>query len=67
MGLSHSIGTANGRPNANERGYILLYRPRQSNFCPACGRAHWWVGRVSAECVFCSMALPIADASPVYI
>jgi hypothetical protein len=34
---------------------------RSINHCPGCGRTHWYVGRLSAECGFCSTALPLAD------
>lgn len=43
------------------RGYQLLYRSGEVNHCPACGRAHWYVGRLSAECAFCSTAVALAD------
>ena len=43
------------------RGYAIVYRPGVSNHCPGCGRSHWHVGRVSAECGFCATALPLAD------
>jgi hypothetical protein len=43
------------------RGYQLLYRPGEVNHCPACGRTHWYVGRLSAECAFCSTAVALAD------
>jgi hypothetical protein len=33
------------------------------NHCPGCGRTHWIIGRVSAECAFCATALPLAEAS----
>ena len=42
------------------RSYQPLYREREVNHCPACGRTHWLVGRISAECAFCSTALPFA-------
>lgn len=44
------------------RGYQVLFRPNEANHCPGCGRAQWLVGRVTAECVFCHTALPLADA-----
>ena len=44
------------------RGYQVLYRRDQVNHCPSCGRTHWYVGRVSAECAFCSTALPLIEA-----
>lgn len=45
------------------RGYHAVYREHQVNHCPGCGRTHWIIGRVSAECAFCSTALPLAEAS----
>jgi hypothetical protein len=33
------------------------------NHCPGCGRTQWLIGRMSAECAFCSTALPLAEAS----
>jgi hypothetical protein len=46
-----------------ERGYRVAYWTSKVNHCPACGRTHWYVGRVSAECAFCSTALPLSSAS----
>ncbi len=43
------------------RGYHVVYRPDQPNPCPGCGRSHWLVGRLLAECAFCATALPLAD------
>jgi hypothetical protein len=45
------------------RGYCIQYRENEVNHCPGCGRTHWYVGRVSAECGFCATALPLATAS----
>jgi hypothetical protein len=45
------------------RGYHAVYREREVNHCPGCGRTHWIIGRVSAECAFCATALPLAEAS----
>ena len=45
------------------RGYVLVYRENAVNHCPGCGRSHWYVGRVSAECGFCGTALPLAEAT----
>ena len=45
------------------RGYHAVYREREVNHCPGCGRKQWLIGRVSAECAFCSTALPLAEAS----
>ena len=46
-----------------ERGYHVVYRHHEANCCPGCGRFHWYVGRVSAECAFCGTALPFATAT----
>lgn len=43
------------------RGYSILYRENEVNHCPACGRTHWYVGRLSAECGFCATAIPLAE------
>ncbi len=45
-----------------QRGYHAVYRPNQVNHCPGCGRTHWYVGRMLAECGFCSTALPLVEA-----
>lgn len=45
------------------RGYHVVYREHEVNHCPGCGRTQWLIGRVSAECAFCSTALPLAEAS----
>lgn len=44
------------------RGYQVLFRPNEPNHCPGCGRSQWYVGRITAECVFCQTALPLADS-----
>ena len=50
-------------PKAETRGYHIVYRDHEVNYCPGCGRTHWIIGRVSAECAFCTTALPLAEAS----
>lgn len=45
-----------------ERGHHIVYRANSSNHCPGCGRSHWYIGRVSAECGFCGTAVPLAEA-----
>lgn len=45
------------------RGHHVVYRANSSNHCPACGRSHWYVGRVTAECSFCGAAVPLAEAT----
>ena len=44
------------------RGYQVHFRANESNHCPGCGKAQWYVGRLTAECVFCGTALPLAEA-----
>lgn len=47
------------------RGFIVLYRPGETNLCPGCSGRHWLVGRMSAECPRCGTALPlISPAMP---
>ncbi len=43
------------------RGYHVVYRNHEVNHCPGCGRSHWIIGRLLAECGFCATALPLAD------
>jgi hypothetical protein len=45
-----------------KRGHHIVYRANESNHCPGCGRSHWYIGRVSAECGFCGTAIPLAEA-----
>src|SRR4051794_39361970 len=47
--------------NPNARGYHAVYHEGDVNHCPGCGRTHWIIGRVSAECAFCSTALPLNE------
>lgn len=42
-----------------ERGYHVVYRDHENNHCPGCGRSHWLIGRLMAECAFCATALPL--------
>lgn len=46
-----------------ERDYQPVYHDGKVNHCPGCGRTHWLIGRISAECAFCATALPLAEAS----
>lgn len=48
--------------NLSARGYHAVYHDGEVNHCPGCGRTHWIIGRVSAECAFCSTALPLKEA-----
>jgi len=43
------------------RGFQVLYHAGEVNRCPGCGRTHWYVGRLSAECGFCGTALALAE------
>ena len=44
------------------RGYHAVSREHEVNHCPGCGRTHWLIGRMSAECAFCTTALPLENA-----
>lgn len=44
------------------RGHHIVYRSNAQNNCPGCGRSHWIIGRISAECGFCGTAVPLAEA-----
>lgn len=44
------------------RGFLPTYRSNSVNHCPGCGRSHWLVGRISAECAFCQTAIPLLEA-----
>ena len=50
------------RLDLSARGYQVLFHSDETNHCPGCGRSQWIVGRVTAECVFCSTALPLAES-----
>jgi hypothetical protein len=49
--------------NPSARGYHAVYHDGEVNHCPGCGRTHWLIGRMSAECAFCSTALPLKEAA----
>ncbi len=57
-----SLGELHMRHDPAGRGYHAVYRDQEVNHCPGCGRTQWLVGRFSAECAFCSTALPLAEA-----
>lgn len=48
------------RFNPAARGYHAAYAEGDVNHCPGCGRTHWYIGRLLAECAFCSTAIPLA-------
>jgi hypothetical protein len=58
-----AIGSEGFAHDPQSRGYGFVYREDAVNRCPGCGRSHWHVGRVSAECAFCATALPLASAT----
>lgn len=43
------------------RRYTMTYRVGGPNYCPGCGGTQWHVGRQTAECAYCSTAMPLAD------
>jgi PilZ domain-containing protein len=43
------------------RGHHVVYRTNESNRCPGCGRAQWYIGRMTAECGFCGTAVALAE------
>lgn len=49
-----------------QRGYVIHYREGESNFCPGCGRSHWYIGRQTAECAWCYTAIPLSG-KPVQV
>jgi len=49
-------------PPLAQRGYHIVYRDHETNYCPGCGRTHWYIGRIMAECAFCGTALPLESA-----
>ncbi len=60
--MLNSSETRRGLFNPNLRGYHAVYRENEVNHCPGCGRTHWHIGRMLAECAFCSTALPLQEA-----
>jgi len=56
-----SIESRRAAYNPRARGYHAVYHPGEVNHCPGCGRTHWMIGRVSAECAFCTTALPLLE------
>jgi hypothetical protein len=56
------IDNARGQFDPNSRGYHAVYRDNEVNHCPGCGRTHWYLGRMLAECAFCSTALPLQES-----
>ncbi|WJY18695.1 hypothetical protein QQS45_00120 [Alteriqipengyuania flavescens] len=44
-----------------QRGYVVLFHRAGENHCPSCGKSNWIIGRTSAECAFCDLAIPLAE------
>lgn len=51
----------------SRRGFHAVYRTGETNHCPGCGRTQWLIGRVSAECAFCSTALALEINRPAAV
>lgn len=45
------------------RGYQPVYHAGEVNRCPGCGRSHWLIGRLLAECAFCATAMPLTEGA----
>jgi hypothetical protein len=60
--MLNSLESRPGQFNPATRGYHAVYRDNEVNHCPGCGRTHWYLGRVLAECAFCSTALPLQES-----
>lgn len=58
-----TITAARETPMLESRGYSFVYRENEVNHCPGCGRTHWYIGRVSAQCGFCETAVPLASSA----
>jgi hypothetical protein len=39
--------------------YVILYRHGVTNYCPGCGKSHWYIGNCTAQCAFCDTALDL--------
>ena len=61
--LMYERASASFAAGLAKRGHHIVYRANESNHCPGCGRSHWHIGRVTAECGFCGTAVPLAEAS----
>ena len=45
--------------NQPHTGYRIAYRQHEANHCPGCGQSQWIIGRTTAECAYCSTAIPL--------
>lgn len=46
-------------------GYRIAYRAHEVNHCPGCGKSHWLMGRMTAECAYCGTALPLNEGGMI--
>ena len=60
--LVYERASASFAASLGQRGHHIVYRANAENHCPGCGRSHWYIGRISAECGFCGTAVPLAEA-----
>lgn len=60
---NRSVPAKSFKLDLSHRGYQVLFHVDGANRCPGCGRSHWFVGRITAECGFCGTALPLAEAA----
>ncbi len=58
----YNLEAGSAAPDLAKRGHHVIYRMQETNRCPGCGRAQWHVGRLTAECAFCSTAIVLAEA-----
>jgi len=58
----YNLEPASLAPDPAKRGHHVVYRLQETNRCPGCGHAQWHVGRLTAECAFCSTAIVLAEA-----
>ena len=59
--MASIVESVRGQFDPAARGYHAVYRENEINHCPGCGRTHWYLGRMLAECAFCSTALPLQE------
>jgi hypothetical protein len=61
--MLRSIDAGREAYDPTSRGYHAVYRDGEINHCPGCGRTHWLIGRMLAECAFCATALPLKEVA----
>lgn len=57
VGLPASGVSTTGRGTPTH--HVPPYRFGETNHCRGCGRSQWYIGRTTAECAFCSTAIPL--------